>query len=262
MDIMIDKKLKELRHKKGNRQEDLAVYLGISVQAVSKWERGEGMPDITLLPGIAAYYGVTTDRLLGIDEEAKNKRILEITDRYNDIRRTEPGEDGILDAGHNIDEGITLIRQGLHDFPDCWFFMQLLASDLWWKGKNGTIEEQRKYFDEAEELCEKILYQCREERWRHCASSILCMIYNDSGRKEKAIELACQAPCFVDSIEWKLAKIYEGAELTRQLERNIRELTRLLCLTVVEYQKTDGKFVSDERLRYQLDIINKEIFNL
>ena len=85
------------------------------------------------------------------------------------------------------------------------------------------------------------------------------MIYNDSNRKEKAVELACQAPCFVDSIEWKLAQIYEGDELTLQLERNIRELTRLLCLSVGEYQKTDGKLVCDERLRYQLDMINSVI---
>lgn len=259
MEIIIDKKLKELRHKKGNRQEDLAVYLGISVQAVSKWERGEGMPDITLLPGIAAFYGVSVDTLLGIDEEEKHRRINEITDQYNRIRRTAPRKDGSLVIEHNIDEGISLIRQGLREFPDCWFFIQLLASDLWWKGKHTEGENQRDYFDEAQELCEKILYECTEDRWRHCASSILCMIYNDKGQKEKALELACQSPGFVDSMEWKLSKIYEGEELTKQLERNIRELTRLLYLSVQEYQKTDGNFVRDDRLKYQFDIINKVI---
>ena len=255
--MIIDKKLKELRHKKGNRQEDLAVYLGISFQAVSKWERGEGMPDITLLPGIAAFYGVSADTLLGIDEEAKNIKIRQITDQYNDIRRAEPKKDGSLAAEHNIDEGIILIRKALHELPDCWFFMQLLASDLWWKGNHTQGEEQRGYFDETEELCEKILYQCREERFRHCASSILCMIYNDSGRKEKALELAYQAPSFVDSIEWKLAKIYEGDELTKQLKRNIRELTRLLCSSVREYRENGGKFACDDKFKYQLDIIGK-----
>ncbi len=259
MEIIIDKKLKELRHKKGNRQEDLATYLGISVQAVSKWERSEGMPDITHLPKIATFYGVSVDTLLGIDEEEKNKRIKEITDRYNRIRRTEPRLNGSLVVEHNIDEGISLIRQGLHEFPDCWFFIQLLASDLWWKGKSCTDNEQRKYFDEAQELCEKILYECIEDRWRHCASSILCMIYNDSGRKEKALELACQSPGFVDSIEWKLAKIYQGKELTKQLERNIRELTRLLYLSVDEYQKNGGVFVCDDTMKYQFDLINKSL---
>ncbi len=257
MDIIIDKKLKKLRHKKGNRQEDLAVYLGISVQAVSKWERGEGMPDITLLPGIAAFYGVSVDTLLGVDEEEKNKKIQEITDEYNRIRRTAPREDGSLVVEHNIDEGMSLIRQGLREFPDCWFFMQLLASDLWWKGKLTEGDERREYFNEAMELCEKILYECTEDRWRHCASSILCMIYNDSGRKEKALELACQSPGFVDSMEWKLAKIYEGEELTKQLERNIRELTRLLYLSVQEYQKADDVFVCDHTLKYQFEIIKE-----
>ncbi len=257
MDIIIDKKLKELRHKEGNRQEDLAVYLGISVQAVSKWERGEGMPDITLLPGIAAFYGVSVDTLLGIDEEEKNKKIQKITDEYNRIRRTAPREDGSLIVEHNIDEGISLIRQGLREFPDCWFFMQLLASDLWWKGKHAEGENRREYFNEAHELCERILYECTEDRWRHCASSILCMIYNDSKRKEKALELACQSPGFVDSVEWKLAKIYEGDDLTKQLEHNIKELTRLLCSSVQEYQKSDKKFICDDRFKYQFDVICK-----
>lgn len=59
-------KIAELRKNKGIGQQDLADVLGVSFQSVSKWETGITMPDITLLPGIAEYFNVSIDELLGV----------------------------------------------------------------------------------------------------------------------------------------------------------------------------------------------------
>ena len=59
-------KIAELRKEKAIGQQDLADVLGVSFQSVSKWETGVTMPDITLLPGIAEYFNVSVDELLGL----------------------------------------------------------------------------------------------------------------------------------------------------------------------------------------------------
>jgi len=61
---MISENLKALRKKKNKKQEDLAEILSVSINAVSKWERGECYPDIELLPKLAEYYNVSVDDLL------------------------------------------------------------------------------------------------------------------------------------------------------------------------------------------------------
>ena len=64
MNIYFADKLKNLRAEKKVSQEKLAQYLNVSFQAVSKWENGNAYPDITLLPYIARFFGVTFDELL------------------------------------------------------------------------------------------------------------------------------------------------------------------------------------------------------
>lgn len=63
---IINLKVSELRKIKGVSQLDLADVLGVSFQAVSKWETGITMPDITLLPDIAKFFNVSIDQLLGL----------------------------------------------------------------------------------------------------------------------------------------------------------------------------------------------------
>jgi len=58
--------IKSLRKGANMTQEQLADFLSISPQAVSRWETDAAMPDISLLPPLANLFNVTTDRLLGM----------------------------------------------------------------------------------------------------------------------------------------------------------------------------------------------------
>lgn len=69
------KKCRELRMKKAATQEQMAVALNLSSQAISKWETGLTLPDITLLPEISVYFGVTIDELFDITDEKHLARI-------------------------------------------------------------------------------------------------------------------------------------------------------------------------------------------
>ncbi|MBQ4044463.1 MAG: helix-turn-helix transcriptional regulator [Clostridia bacterium] len=248
MEIKLSKVMNELRIRHGNTQEELADFLGVTIQAVSKWERAEGMPDITYLPQIAGFYAVTVDTLLGVDEAAKEEKIKEICQEYDRIRQCPPRKDGTLIVENNIEAGIDHIRAALHEFPDCWHFMQLLASDLWYHSKSKAGNEKTKLLDEAEGLCRKILNGCMEDRWRHCANEILCLILFEQGNKQQAVEQAWNLPGAVGSNDFMLTNVLEGADLERQLNISIREFIRLTYLSV---QKLNENGFDKRRLREQ-----------
>ena len=62
------RRLAELRHKTGKKQRQVAEELGVTPQAVSKWERGLSCPDILMLDELSASLGVTIADLFLKDE--------------------------------------------------------------------------------------------------------------------------------------------------------------------------------------------------
>ena len=85
--LPIGERIRNLRREKNETQEELSLVLGVSYQAVSRWENGDAYPDIELLPKLAAHYGVTTDELLGADrataQAEKERRKQEFRDEIN-----------------------------------------------------------------------------------------------------------------------------------------------------------------------------------
>lgn len=69
-------KIQELRKKKGLSQEQLADELGVSRQAVSKWESGQSAPEIDKIVLLSNFFGVTTDYILKDDVESENKNVI------------------------------------------------------------------------------------------------------------------------------------------------------------------------------------------
>ncbi len=76
MTISISKKIFECRKAKGFTQEQLGTLLGVSSQAVSKWEKAESFPDITLLPMLCEALDITADSLLEVPSHVQKKNCM------------------------------------------------------------------------------------------------------------------------------------------------------------------------------------------
>ena len=92
-EITISANIADLRRKKGITQEQLAIALNVSPQAVSKWETNTSQPDMMTLPLIADFFGVSIDYLVGREQisrytkNALRTRLEHIQDELEDIKK-------------------------------------------------------------------------------------------------------------------------------------------------------------------------------
>ncbi len=173
-------RIKELRKSQNITQEKLAAYLGVSYQAVSKWETGATWPDITLLPRIAHFFGVTADYLLGIKQTGDEEIIQTYYERAMECSHTG-----------DMHRGIALVREALAQYPNNDRLLTVLIDFLFglfcFNGDTALLQE---LVTKAElVLQDSITDECRIE-----VLEKLAYTYNRLEIQEKAIETANRLP--------------------------------------------------------------------
>lgn len=210
MEINLKDTLRNLRRKKNITQETLAEYLGITPQSVGKWERGEGYPDITMLPKIAIYFDVTVDELLDVSRARMEERI--------QAYREESWE--CVYAG-DTERNIALWEKAYREFPnDCRVMSNLM-------GALQMIQEwkiPREVTDRIVSLGELILQESNDTKLREDAISALCYTYKRMGDDEKALHYANMGGSLYCTKEVLVSFAQEGEEGIAATQEYIRSM--------------------------------------
>jgi len=202
MNLLIGETIKRIRRERDLTQEEVAAHLGISFQAISKWERGDGYPDITMLPALANYFGISVDELLGMSELAQK-------DTYEKINKiwSENNHAG----AHR--ENVTLMRQALKTFPNNALLLVQLSTSL--EKLDGTADEKRKYLRESLAVQEQILRYGEDSEVRGATLYNICFAYWKLGEYDKALEQARKLPNLYKARENALVYFLQGEEKRR-----------------------------------------------
>lgn len=198
--LYLPENLKKYRILKNLTQEDVAEFLGITAQSVSKWERGESYPDITFLPALANIFETSVDLLIGMDAIRAEET------RYN-IHKKAVG----YQRSGDYDMAEKTYRDALLIYPNKPRMILGLASTLALKGNT----------DEAIELMERGLPLSINEKQKSTMRATLCFLYLKAGREDKANRLASELPHTRESREVIQPLIQKGLD-EEQIDENIK----------------------------------------
>jgi len=185
MNLDINEHIKRLRKAKNITQEKLAEHLNVSIQAVSKWERGETFPDISMIIPLASYFGVSTDELLGVDAAKSEARIQEYLDEYHQ-----------LSTQGKCKECTELLIKAHREFPNDFRIMNWYTQDITvGRGSDKSVDEKiLAHADEAAILCERIFSECTIDEIRREAIVSMSRVDKARGDTAKALERLASLP--------------------------------------------------------------------
>ncbi len=217
MVVKIGDKIRELRRRDGRKQEDLANAVGVTNQAVSRWESNGGYPDLEIIPAIANYFNVSIDELFGYSK-----------DRGDKLKAILSKAEKAIVEDSDMTECVEMLRAAAEEFPsEPKVYMNLgFALDLLgWKkhgarsftkdGSDYTFEDteynsQNIYWQEALRAYEKALTLDISAEERDVLTQRMVLYYAKMGYFDKAMTLASKQNSLLMSREVLLSLANEG----------------------------------------------------
>lgn len=250
MMIKLGARIKELRLRDGRTQETLAGELGVTAQAVSRWEKEICYPDMEVIPSIANYFGVSIDELFGYDNE-RSKKVDELAEQIKRMNRQNDGRDV------NMNECIALARNALIEFPGNEKLTLELASALYNAGyvRHGEhhlvgedgfsvydVERHKNYseWQEAVKLYEKLLLSLTGGEMRERAVVECSQLYKNIGEQDKALRLAESAPSIQATDILLRIKAFDGKDAVAACGEALLESVKNSAELMVRIVLTDG----------------------
>lgn len=207
----IAKNLRQLRLEKGLTQEDLANRIGVTGQAVGKWEHDECYPDITLLPGLAKLFDVTVDKLIGMEEFYMSEKTKEIQTRKYELAYQ-----------CKYDELVEFLEEENKKDPnEC---VGDLGIALALSGDN--TERPMRLLEHA------LKDESRSYKSRGTMYASLCFLYQRYGLTEKAEALARSLPHAWESRELILPHFLDKEKRNSYLREYLPQILHTICSLV------------------------------
>ncbi len=196
-------KLKELRKSKSVSQEKIAEYLGVSFQAVSKWENGITSPDITLLPDIARYFGITVDELLQVEKIDEDRYFEECLMKSENIFRNDM-----------LADRIPLWEEAYKKLPNDIRVKEMLMSAYF---DSDKIKYQKEIVELGTEIYNTSFEKYSNTYFQGQAINQIARTYYETENKDKALEWSQRAHQIIHCQELLTMQISDDADWLKEI---------------------------------------------
>ena len=249
--IKLGEKIKSLRKQKNISQEVFANYLGVSFQAVSKWENGNTMPDVTMIPAIASFFGISTDELFDFNLFETEKQVEAICAeswkyRNSDVAKSEE-----------------ILRKGLQRYP---------GNDIILNNLLYTLDYQTRA-EEVISICKSLITSTKDDSVKYDACRILATCYKENGQVDLIEPTLEMIPEIYFSKLELMASLLDGEDSyeAAQKQKNISAEDLIDMLVIAgKYLKNRGeneKAISQFRIAKKImdafseDFVERKWFN-
>lgn len=176
--LMFSENIVNLRHKRKITQEQLADFLGVTKASVSKWETGNTMPDIQILPLLAGYFDVSVDELLGYEPNLGKEQIKYLYHKLAEDFAEKPFEEVMK-------ESQDLVKKYYSCYP---FLLQICVLWLNHAALANDMQKEAEIRENIKNLCNRIIENCRDIGICNNAVAIQSLIELQNGNAEKVIK--------------------------------------------------------------------------